>query len=631
MKSSHSLAVDPSGSIWLATDAAVDNANSFDTSDILLVQFSSSGNLVQALQWGSELDDHVSTLKIDRQGALYLSGSTKGFNATLSDVFVAKLSANGNLTYALSWGGSHDDYGKALIVDAEDSAWITGKADSFATNGDKVFLLQVSSEGGPTFAKYWDGQYSSGNALALNSQGELWLSGSEFVIQSAERVAHPWFSSSYADYSSFTDIEKFAYRVNASAYPSKVVTNETEMAVGILPKITMDILTVMDSVSLKHLFNTRPYPLGFIAPLHQTLFIGDSLLLELLHLDAKINTTPGLTIPATPDWLSLSTGQNRLMGTATIAMRGEYPVELIVDDNKNRTWRYKMLVDVPNAAPSYQGNTTLVMEIDGLISLETIASGFSDPDGDAYQFALAANPKPPLWFVLNPQTGIVSATMLSGYQGNYTVNITATDECGGNSACGQVGWQLFEVVVPNRAPYYQFDLEDPDIMQLGSSLKYVVSSDTVIDLDGDRISWVAKLANGSVLPEGINFSPVTRRLRGTPSAGVYLVEFIAMDSYGGGIKQTIELRVNTSPSAISVPLQLAALPVGQRFMTELPIDFMKDADGDLLAYSLVESNAKYFPPSWLSLTNRTLTGVPIANDHQAITIQLVRHPFCKFH
>ncbi len=115
-----------------------------------------------------------------------------------------------------------------------------------------------------------------------------------------------------------------------------------------------------------------------------------------------------------------------------------------------------MLIEVPNTAPTYSGNTTLVMGVNGLVSLDSVARGFSDMEDDSYQFGLSTIPEPPLWFILNQQTGIVSATMISGYQGRYTVNITVTDNCNNPKACGDVGWQLFDIVVPNRHPLFQF-------------------------------------------------------------------------------------------------------------------------------------------------------------------------------
>ncbi len=103
-KTSHSLVADSLGSVWLAADTVVETVNASETSSILLTQFSQSGELTQALRWGSELDDHVSALALDEQGSLYLAGSTKGLNATQSDALIAQFSADGNLTAALSWG-----------------------------------------------------------------------------------------------------------------------------------------------------------------------------------------------------------------------------------------------------------------------------------------------------------------------------------------------------------------------------------------------------------------------------------------------------------------------------------------------------------------------------------------------
>ncbi len=282
------------------------------------------------------------------------------------------------------------------------------------------------------------------------------------------------------------------------------------------------------------------------------------------------------------------------------------------------------LIKVFNTVPFYIGNTTLEVEVNGFISLNTVVDGFSDAEGDSYKFGLATTPAPPRWLIVDRETGIVSATMISGYQGNYTINITATDECGGNPVCGKTGWQLFDIVVPNRKPYFQYALPVPPIVQRGVETRfhYVVPSDTVLDFDGDKITWTTMLADGKPLPLGLSFNSVTRVLSGIPVAGIYNLTMMASDSYGGVVNQTITLHVNTPPVALTTPWSVDTLLVGQNFTAELPKEFMVDADGDLLAYSLVDSNAKYFPPSWLSLTNRTLTGVPIANDHQAITIQV---------
>ncbi len=346
--------------------------------------------------------------------------------------------------------------------------------------------------------------------------------------------------------------------------------------------------------------------------------------LDLLHLKARFNTTHGLTLPAVPSWLTLNRDQNKLTGTASVSIRGSYPVELMVDDYKNTTWRYQLLVDIPNSASSYQGNTTLVIPIDGLISLETVARGFSDPEGDTYQFALAATPKPPLWLVLNPQTGIVSATMLSGYQGSYTVNVTATDECGGNPICGQVGWQLFRVIVPNRDPYYQFDLANPDTIQLGvdGGIQYAIPSDTIVDPDGDRVTWAARLANGSALPAGITFSSTTRILRANPAAGVYHVSILAEDGSTGRANQTLTIVANSQPQANMTDVVITMPGIRKPFAWALPATAMFDADDDPITFSLVRTNPEFLVPSWLSFNGTTLAGTPTANNHQRIKLLL---------
>ncbi len=283
-----------------------------------------------------------------------------------------------------------------------------------------------------------------------------------------------------------------------------------------------------------------------------------------------------------------------------------------------------MIIDVPNTPPSYQGDNNLTMSVEGLVSLNTVAKGFRDVEGDSYKFGLATQPEPPLWLIVNQDTGIISAIMISDYQGSYLVNITATDSCGDNTACGKVGWQLFNVTVPNRQPYFQFDLTAPSIIQLGTTerFQYTVLSDTVLDPDGDKILWSVRLADGGDLPTGLSFNAVTRMLSGLPTAGVYNVTLVASDGYGGTVNQTIVLRVNSQPVANRTDVLVMLPGIHQSFAWKLPADLLVDADGDVISYRLVRTNPEYLVPTWLSFNGTVLSGTPTANNHQPVQLLL---------
>ncbi len=212
--------------------------------------------------------------------------------------------------------------------------------------------------------------------------------------------------------------------------------------------------------------------------------------------------------------------------------------------------------------------------------------------------------------------------MISGYQGSYTVNITAVDNCNNPNACGDVGWQLFDVIVPNREPSYQFRLPDPGTVQLGvdTSFQYLISSDTVADPDGDPISWAAQLADGSALPVGMSFASITWTLSGIPVAGVYPIMLIASDGYGGAVNQTITLRVNSQPVVNMTDSQIILPGIRKSFVWTLPATAMIDADGDALTYELVNNDPRYLVPSWLSFNGAALTGTPTSNSHRPIPL-----------
>ncbi len=170
-------------------------------------------------------------------------------------------------------------------------------------------------------------------------------------------------------------------------------------------------------------------------------------------------------------------------------------------------------------------------------------------------------------------------------------------------------------------------LTNPEIIQVGDELSYTFPSDTFIDQEGDSLQYTAMLTSGNgLLPSFLSFNPITRTLSGeadAASAGKYVILFQADGGYGGVANSSvIQVHVNTQPSALSTAWQTTALPVSQQFSTKLPIGFMQDADGDILRYSLVRTNAEHLVPAWVSLDNTTLYGTPLGNDHQAVTIQL---------
>jgi uncharacterized protein (TIGR03437 family) len=242
-----SLAVDSSGNVYfggstVSTDfpilnayqskfggAANPNAQPVITvGDGYVAKLSPTGSLVYSTYLGGNSDDAVMGLAIDGSGAVYVAGFTSSANFPVSktaaqptfagpstitgqrgfvwgDAFAAKISPNGDsLIYSTFIGGSDDDGGMSIAVDAAGNAYIGGGSSStnfpitsqtalqptfggtgasggvMATDpfGDG-FLTQISPDGSTIlYSTYYGGEYDDGvSSVALDAKGNAYISG----------------------------------------------------------------------------------------------------------------------------------------------------------------------------------------------------------------------------------------------------------------------------------------------------------------------------------------------------------------------------------------------------------------------------------------------------------------------
>lgn len=148
----------------------------------------------------SEGSASITTLATDSQGNIYALGSFTGkltidgfkvASAGKSDIFIAKLTAEGNVVKMISMGGEDDDFPNALAVN--DSAGIictggTGKTfqlAGFSFTGNpanpraNAFMIGFDSQLSPKWSKEFLGEdYCVLSSLAFDSQNNFYASGS---------------------------------------------------------------------------------------------------------------------------------------------------------------------------------------------------------------------------------------------------------------------------------------------------------------------------------------------------------------------------------------------------------------------------------------------------------------------
>jgi len=167
MDGGRGIAVDGSGSAYItgrtdSTDFPTQNAyqgTKAGGTDAFVAKLSATGNtLIYSTYLGGSDGANGFGIAVDGSGSAYVTGNTystdfptlnayQGTKAGGTDAFVAKLSAAGNtLIYSTYLGGSGDEYGQGIAVDASGSAYITGYTVS--TNFPTQNPYQVAYAGG---------------------------------------------------------------------------------------------------------------------------------------------------------------------------------------------------------------------------------------------------------------------------------------------------------------------------------------------------------------------------------------------------------------------------------------------------------------------------------------------------
>lgn len=204
------VAIDPSGNIYAGGDSSSTNfpvlkplqAANRGNFDAVALKLTSEGVPVYATYLGgSGPFDSAIGIAVNDAGEVFFTGYTSSPNFPLVapiqfrfgggyDAFVCKFNAEGSgLLYSTLLGGSADDVGRSLAIDAEGNAYVAG--DTFSTNFPTVKPIQTANAGrrdvflakvnpvgtALVFSTYFGGSGEELGALALDAAKNIYLVG----------------------------------------------------------------------------------------------------------------------------------------------------------------------------------------------------------------------------------------------------------------------------------------------------------------------------------------------------------------------------------------------------------------------------------------------------------------------
>ena len=185
-----SISINSSNEPWVSGGSFEgDFGHHISNHDDFVVHFDASMNILYSQNIvGNTVDNYTSTIKVDHDDKVWISGYTEAdINSTslgVPDAYLVKLNSSGTSILAKSISTPNRDFGTGLAIDSDNNPWITGFTDgdfgNSAKGGVNAFYAKLETSGITNFStnvgfKTVNEDYSY--AIALDSSNHPWIAG----------------------------------------------------------------------------------------------------------------------------------------------------------------------------------------------------------------------------------------------------------------------------------------------------------------------------------------------------------------------------------------------------------------------------------------------------------------------
>ncbi|MFX1273440.1 MAG: SBBP repeat-containing protein [Promethearchaeota archaeon] len=140
------------------------------------INIASPPSFEQYYTWGGSGNDIGFGVALDAADNVYVSGYTESFGALSQDMCLVKFNLNG-VEWNHTWGGSGDESGNDVALDSVGNAYVAGQTSSFGAINYDLCLVKFNSTG-VEWNHTWGGSGDDhGRSVALDSGSNAFVSG----------------------------------------------------------------------------------------------------------------------------------------------------------------------------------------------------------------------------------------------------------------------------------------------------------------------------------------------------------------------------------------------------------------------------------------------------------------------
>ncbi len=146
--------------------------------DVYVVKLTAQGNLQWTRTIGGTNNDYGISIIQTTDGGYAVAGYTQSFGAGNNDVYVVKLDASGNVQWTKTIGGTNLDEGYTVFQTTDGGYIIAGSTVSFGAGSGDIYVVKLDAQGNLQWTKTIGGTNSDrGASLTLTMDGGYAITG----------------------------------------------------------------------------------------------------------------------------------------------------------------------------------------------------------------------------------------------------------------------------------------------------------------------------------------------------------------------------------------------------------------------------------------------------------------------